>query len=87
MCILFVPNNIYTSILKTLFSLRPIYILGIVRVFFQRVLLRALEAALVRTNYKLFVRAKSTSNGCKGTLWKKKRVQVSDLYDNNWQLF
>jgi len=29
---------------------------------------------------------KAASNGCKRTLWKKTRVQVSDLYDNNWQL-
>jgi len=59
--------------------------------------LQPLEAALVRTNYKLseaklrihllFVLTKATSNSCKRTLWKKKRVQVSDLYDNNWQLF
>ena len=50
----------------------------------------------MRTNYKLseakprihllFVRTKSASNGCNRTLWKKERVQVSDIYDNNWQL-
>jgi len=61
------------------------------------VLLQPLETALVRTNYTLseakprihllFVRSTSASNGCKRTLWKKKRVQVSDLYDNNWLLF
>ena len=50
--------------------------------------IQPLEAALVRTNYTLLlVRTKATSNGCKRTLWKKNRVQVSDLYDNNWQLF
>jgi len=37
--------------------------------------------------YVLFVRTKAVSNGCKRTLWKIKRVQVSDLHDNNWQLF
>jgi len=31
--------------------------------------------------YLLFVRTKSAPNGCKRTLWKKKTVQVSDLYD------
>jgi len=31
--------------------------------------------------------AKSASNCCKRTLWKKKRLHVSDLYDNNCQLF
>jgi len=38
----------------------------------------------------LFVRTKAASNGCKTTIWMKTRVQVSDLsdlYDNNWQLF
>ena len=61
----------------------------------QSVLLQPLEAVLVRTNYKLFeakprihllfVHTEAASNGCKRTLWKKKRVQVSDLYDNEWQ--
>ena len=50
--------------------------------FFQSVLLQPLEAALVRTNYKLFeaklrihllfVRTKSAFKGCKRTVWKKK---------------
>jgi len=30
---------------------------------------------------------KVSSNGCNRTLWKKKPVQVSDVYGNNWQLF
>ena len=63
--------------------------------FFQSVLLQLLKAALVWTNHKLseaklwihllFMRTKLPSNGWKRTLWKKKRVQVSDLYDNKWQ--
>ena len=65
--------------------------------FFQSVLLQPLETALVRTNLilsevkpmipVLVVRTIAAFNGCKRTLWMKKREQVSDLYDNNWQLF
>ena len=70
------------------------YVIDTVQVFLPKC---PLEADLVRTNYKLseakprihllFISTKSASNGCKRTLWKKKQVQVSDLYGNNWQLF
>jgi len=53
-----------------------LYVIDTIQVFFQSVLLQP----LVRKKYKL-------SETKPRTLWKKKRVQVSDLYDNNWQLF
>jgi len=65
------------------------HVIDTYKFFFQSVVLQPLEAALVGTNYKLseakprihllFVRTKAASNGCKRTLWKKKRVQLSDL--------
>ena len=72
-------------------------VINTVRVFLTKCPLTTVRTALVRTNYKLskakprihllFVRTKAVSNGCKRTLWKKKRVQVSDLYDKNWQVW
>ena len=61
-----------------------VYVLDTVRVILL-VLLQLLEAALVRTNYKLLeekprlhvllVHSKSASNGCKRTFWKKKKLE------------
>ena len=39
------------------------------------------------TIHLMFVRTKLASNGCKRTLWNRKRVKLSDWCDNNWQLF
>jgi len=73
------------------------YVIDTVRVFLPKCPLTTVgnrfsadELQIVRGEpriHVLFVRTKSASNGCKRTLWKKKRVQVSDIYDNNWQHF
>ena len=72
------------------------YVLDTVLVVLPKCPPTTVISRLVRTNYKQseakpmihlwFVRTKSASIGFQRTLWKKKRVQVSELYDKKWQL-